>query len=251
MEASMKIQIRTDLRFFLLTITLSWLLCEAGVSGQTIFGRISGSVTDGLGSGVPGAKVSIVNEATQFTRQVTTDPNGYYVATNLPVGEYRVKVEASGFKGSTKMGYDLIADGRLTVDFALAPGEVTESIEVSAATGETVNSTSGEVARVIDQAQVQDLALNGRNYMELTALIPGAPLLTDDPLALATSLDVSQPINGNRGNTNNLTVDGGFNLDSGSNGSQVNNVGIDFIREVNIKTSNFSAEFGRNSGASI
>jgi Carboxypeptidase regulatory-like domain len=242
---------RIQTRAFLLTITLSGLLCWTGVSAQTIFGRISGTVTDGLGSGVPGAKVSIVNEATRLTRKVATDPNGFYVATNLPVGEYRVTVEAPGFKGSTKTGYDLIADGRLTVDFALAPGEVTESVEVSAATGETVNSTSGEVARVIDQSQVQDLALNGRNYMELTALIPGAPLLTDDPLALATSLDVSQPINGTRGNTNNLTVDGGFNLDSGSNGSQINNVGIDFIREVNIKTSNFSAEFGRNSGASI
>jgi outer membrane receptor protein involved in Fe transport len=66
-----------------------------------------------------------------------------------------------------------------------------------------------------------------------------------------TSLSTSQPINGNRGNANNLTVDGGFNLDSGSNNSQINNVGIDFIQEVKIQTSNFSAEYGRNSGASI
>ena len=87
--------------------------------------------------------------------------------------------------------------------------------------------------------------------MQLTTLIPGAPLLNDDQLGLTTSLSTSQPINGNRGISNNLTVDGGSNLDSGSNASQINNVGIDFIREVNVKTSNFSAEFGRNSGASI
>src|SRR5262249_55213204 len=123
--------------------------------------------------------------------------------------------------------------------------------EIVAATGETVNSTSGEVARVIDQSQVQELALNGRNYLQLTTLIPGAPLLNDDQLGLMTGLSVSQPINGTRGNQNLLTVDGGFNPDSGSNGSQINNVGVDFIREVNIKTSNFSSEYGRNSGSSI
>src|SRR5207247_2846700 len=87
--------------------------------------------------------------------------------------------------------------------------------------------------------------------MQLTTLIPGVPLLTDDQLALMTGLSVSQPVNGTRGNQNLLTVDGGFNLDSGSNNSQINNVGIDFVREVDIKTANFSAEFGRNSGASI
>jgi hypothetical protein len=221
------------------------------LQAQTIFGRISGTVTDGSSASVPGVTIRITNEATRLSREVMTDPNGFYVATNLPVGTYRVSIEALGFKKSVKTGYELVADGRLTVDFALEPGAVTESIEVKAAAGETVNSTSGEMARVIDLSQTQSLALNGRNYMQLTSLIPGAPSLTDDQLELATSLNVQQPINGNRGNTNNLTVDGGFNLDSGSNGSQINNVGIDFIKEVNIKTSNFSAEYGRNSGASV
>lgn len=218
---------------------------------QSITGRISGTVTDANGAAVPGAEVKITNDATQQARAVMTDPNGFYVATNLPVGNYTLMVERSGFKKTSKSGYNLVADGRLTVDFALEAGAVTETIEVVASSGETVNSTSGEVARVIDQSQVQELALNGRNYLQLTTLIPGAPLLTDDPLALMTDLSVNQPINGNRGNTNLLTVDGGFNLDSGSNNSQINNVGIDFIREVSVRTSNFSAEYGRNSGASI
>lgn len=218
---------------------------------QTITGRISGAVTDSTGAAVPGVAVKITNEATQQTRSAMTDPNGFYVATNLPVGNYTVTVEHQGFKRATKTGYNLIADGRLSVDFALETGAVTESVEIVAATGEAVNSVSGEVARTVDQSQVQELALNGRNYLQLTTLIPGAPLLEDNALSLTTSLSTSQPINGNRGNANNLTVDGGFNLDSGSNGSQINNVGIDFIREVSIKTSNFSAEYGRNSGASI
>jgi carboxypeptidase family protein len=224
---------------------------SSGALAQTITGRISGTVTDSNGAAVPGVTVKIINEATQQTRNATTDPNGFYVATNLQVGNYSVTIEHRGFKKATKTGYNLVADGRLTVDFALEAGAVTEAVEIVASSGESVNSTSGEVARVIDRAQVQELALNGRNYLQLTTLIPGAPLLTDDPLALMTDLGVNQPINGNRGNTNLLTIDGGFNLDSGSNNSQINNVGIDFIQEVKVQTSNFSSEYGRNSGASI
>lgn len=218
---------------------------------QTITGQISGRVTDSSGGVLPGTTVTITNVDMQVSRPAITDSNGYYVATNLQLGTYSVTVEKSGFKKSSKTGYTLIADGRLTVDFELEAGQVSESIEVVGAAGETVNTTSSEVARVIDTEQVQSLALNGRNYMQLTTLIPGAPLLNDDQLGLTTSLSTSQPINGNRGISNNLSVDGGYNLDSGSNASQINNVGIDFIREVNVKTSNFSAEFGRNSGASI
>lgn len=235
---------------------LFFALCLVGcfsvwASAQTNTGRISGTVTDSSGAAVPGAIVKIISKANSQTRTATTDPNGFYLATNLPIGNYDVSIEQQGFKKITRTDYNLTADGRLTVDFALEAGAVTETVEIVASTGETVNSTSGEVARTIDQSQVQELALNGRNYMQLTSLIPGAPLLEDNALSLTTSLSVSQPINGNRGNANSLSIDGGSNLDSGSNGSQVNNVGIDFIREVSIKTSNFSAEYGRNSGASI
>jgi carboxypeptidase family protein len=236
----------TPLLYLLLTLVL-----DAGTAAQTITGRISGTITDTNGAALPGATVKVTNTATRNVRTAMSDPNGFYVVTNLSVGDYTVTVEAKDFKKAIKSGYSLVADGRLTADFMLEPGQVTEVVEVSASVGETVNSTSGELARVIDQAQVQELALNGRNYMQLTTLIPGAPLLNDDQLAMMTDLGVSQPINGNRGNSNLLTIDGGFNLDSGSNGSQINNVGVDFIREVAVRTSNFSAEYGRNSGASI
>jgi hypothetical protein len=105
---------------------------------------------------------------------------------------------------------------------------------------------------VIDQQQVQNLALNGRNYIQLLSFVPGVALLNDDQLELTTSLATNnQSINGNRGQTNNVTIDGGFNLQSGSNASQINNLGIDYIQEVKIQTSNFSAEYGRNSGAQV
>jgi len=162
---------------------------------QTITGQISGRVTDSSGGVLPGTTVTITNVDRQVSRPALTDSSGYYVATNLALGTYSVTVEKSGFKKSSKTGYTLIADGRLTVDFELEAGQVSESIEVVGAAGETVNTTSSEVARVIDTDQVQSLALNGRNYMQLTTLIPGAPLLNDDQLGLTTSLSTSQPIN--------------------------------------------------------
>lgn len=222
-----------------------------GVQGQTLTGRISGTVTDFSGAVLPGVKVTVTNDETKLERTVETDANGFYVATNLPVGNYSVTVERQGFKKAGKTGYSLVTDGRLTIDFVLEAGAVTETVEVTASAGETVNSTSGEVARTIDGSQVQELALNGRNYFQLTTLIPGAPLLNDDQLELMTSLAIGQPINGSRANSNTPTVDGVLNAVSGSYNSQINNVGVDFIQEVAIKTSNFSAEYGRKSGASI
>ena len=229
------------------------IICAAvSTPGQTIFGRISGTVKDSNGAAIPNATITITNLATNLVRTASTDEDGFYTATNLPVGTYTVAAVGKGFKKAEEAGIALTADGRLTIDLALEPGQVTETVQVSTSVGETVNTTSGEVARVVDQRQVQNLALNGRNYMQLVTLIPGAVILDEDQLALTTSLSISQAaVNGNRPNYNSLSVDGGFNMDSGSNNSQVNNVGIDFVEEVKIQTSNFSAEYGRNAGAQI
>jgi len=219
-------------------------------AAQTTTGRISGTVTDPQGGVLPGATVTVTQDRTGFTRSSTTDQHGAYVFVSLPVGTYAVAVEMQGFQKSVKTGYTLIADGRITADFTLPVGDITETVEVTVE-GETVNTVSGEIARVVDREQVQNLALNGRNYMQLATLIPGSPLLNDNALDIMTGLGIGASINGSRGNASLLTVDGGFNMDSGSNNSQISNVGIDFIEEVSIKTANFSAEYGRNSGANI
>src|SRR5688572_3743961 len=233
-------------------VLLLALVAYPGVHAQTVVGRISGTVQDANGANVPNATVKIINSATNAERTVTTDENGFYTVTNLPVGTYTIEAEQKGYKKALVSGQNVTADARLTVDLRLEAGEVSETVEIVAAAGETVNTTSGEVARVIDRQQVQNLALNGRNYIQLLSLVPGVALLNDDQLELTTSLATgNQSINGNRGQTNNVTVDGGFNLQSGSNASQINNVGIDYIQEVKIQTSNFSAEYGRNSGAQV
>jgi hypothetical protein len=215
-------------------------------------GRISGTVSDNSGAVIPGAAVIVINQATQLTWKAETAANGFYVVANLPVGAYSVEIAAAGFRKAEKTGYDLTDNGRITADFALEIGAVTESVVVTAVKGETVNTVSGEVGRTVDSEQIEDLALNGRNYMQLVSMTPGVALLDEDQMAMATSLYVNnQSVNGSRVNSNFLMVDGGMNLDSGSNRAQTNNVGVDFISEVKVQSSAFSAEFGRNTGASI
>lgn len=226
-------------------------LCLPG-QAQTVVGRVSGTVQDSAGAAIPNAAITITNTATNLVRTGTADENGFYTVTNLPVGTYRIEAEQKGFKKAVIADQGITADARVTVDLTLEPGQVSETVQIVGAAGETVNTTSGEVSRVIDRQQVQNLALNGRNYIQLLSVVPGVALLNDDQLELTTSLATgNQSINGNRGQTNNVTVDGGFNLQSGSNASQINNVGIDYIQEVKIQTSNFSAEYGRNSGAQV
>src|SRR5713101_3382232 len=221
-------------------------------SAQDVFGRISGTVTDTQGAVIPDATITITDEQTRIARTLKTDAHGYYVADELPVGKYTVSATAQqGFKGIKKTGNDLSAGARLAVDLRLEVGATTDVVEVTA-TGETVNTVSGELARTVDSRQVQNLALNQRNYVQLVSLIPGAALTTFDQQSLTTGQSTTaSSVNGRRADGNNFAVDGGFNMDSGSNSTQLNNVGIDFIQEVSIKTSNFSAEYGRNSGASV
>jgi hypothetical protein len=227
------------------------LMSSSSVLGQTTFGRVSGTITDSAGAAIPNASVTVSNPATNFSRTATTDNSGFYTVTNIPVGTYTLLVEMQNFKKAVRQDNIINADSRLTVDVALETGQMSEVVvEVTPGSGETVNTTSGEVAKVIDNQQLSNLALNGRNYYQLLSLIPGAVATADD--ALDTNLATNTiNINGNRGVANLLTVDGGTNNNAGSNASQINNVGIDFIQEVKLQTSNFSAEYGRNAGAQI
>jgi Carboxypeptidase regulatory-like domain len=239
----------------LIMVLTAFLLVGSGerLVAQDIFGRIAGTVTDSSGATVPNVKVEITNEATQIARTVTADKNGYYAADELAAGTYTVTVKQPGFKATTKIGNVLIAGGRLTVDLSLEVGVVTETVTVTA-TGDTVNTTSGEISTTITQQQVLNMALNQRHYESLISLVPGAALQGSgtNPAALTTNYNTSVAVtNGQRADGQNFSVDGGFNLDSGSNNSTFNQVGIDFIQEVDVQTSNYDAEFGRSASATI
>uniref|UniRef100_Q01QH6 TonB-dependent receptor n=1 Tax=Solibacter usitatus (strain Ellin6076) TaxID=234267 RepID=Q01QH6_SOLUE len=239
-----------DLQFSRLAVLC--LLTSGTLFAQNNTGRISGTITDHSGSVIAGATVTVANQATKVTEKVTTESSGYFVVPDLQVGTYDVTVEATGFRRAEKTGYDLVDGGRITADFKMEIGTVTDSITVTEILGESVNTVSGELAHTIDSQQVQDLALNGRNYLQLVSLMPGVALLDEDQMATTTSLSVTTwTANGARPGTAHLMIDGGMNLDSGSNGSQVNNVGVDFVQQVSAQTSGVSAKYGRNSGAAV
>ncbi|QNI38422.1 carboxypeptidase regulatory-like domain-containing protein [Edaphobacter sp. 4G125] len=216
---------------------------------QTSFGQISGIVLDPSGAAVPDAAITITSTNTQATRTATSDSSGNYIVTNLPIGMYSISVTKTGFQTAKQSGVSISADAKVTSNFTLPVGQTSETVEVQGGAIESLNTTSGELARVIDSTQVSNLALNGRNYTQLLTLVPGAVVTNPDIFSVTTSLaSTNQTINGNRSDTNNLTVDGAYNQVAGSNGSLMNNVGADFIQEVKIDTSNASAEFGRASG---
>jgi hypothetical protein len=228
------------------------LLSTGMLFAQNNNGRISGTITDRSASAVTGASVTVTNQATRVSQKAATNGDGYFVVPDLPVGAYDVTVEATGFRKAEKTGYDLVDGGRITGDFKLEIGTLTDSITVTEILGESVNTVSGELSHTIGSEQVQDLALNGRNYLQLVSLMPGVALLDEDQMATTTSLSVTTwTANGARPGTAHLMVDGGMNLDSGSNGSQINNVGVDFVQQVSAHTSGVSAKYGRNSGASV
>ena len=133
---------------------------------QVNVGRIQGTVTDATGAALPGVTVTASQKATGLSLTAVSDSKGDYVFNALPTGQYTVSAELQGFKKLSKTGYDVVADGRVTVNLALELGAMTETLEVTAQIGETVNTTSGELSRIIDAEQVQNLGLNGRNYLE-------------------------------------------------------------------------------------
>lgn len=242
-------QTRFRAAWCVLLLAIGFSFSAVSAYAQSSFGQISGIVLDPTGAAVPDAAITITSMNTQATRTVSSDPNGNYIATNLPIGLYSITVTKTGFQTAKQSDVSITADAKVTSNFTLTVGQTSETVEVQGGAIETLNTTSGELARVIDSKQVDNLALNGRNYTQLLTLVPGAVVTNPDIFSVTTSLaSGNQTINGNRSDTNNLTVDGAYNQVAGSNGSLMNNVGPDFISEVKIDTSNASAEYGRTSG---
>ena len=227
-------------------------LCRAEASAQIITGQISGTVKDASGAALPGVRVTVSDQQTSLQRTATSDSDGFYLVTNLPPGSYRVRVEHSGFKNWEQSNLQLNAGDRLNVNPDLQIGAVTETVTV-AATGEKVETDNGSVGQLIDGNQARDLSLNGRNLMTLLMIVPGVAVTTDifDRGGMTYGSIGTYNINGLRSTSNSVTVDGGYNQDSGNITSLTNNVSVDFVGEVKIASSAYSAEYGRTGGAQV
>lgn len=218
--------------------------CSSSLLGQSARARIIGTVTDPQGAVVPGAEVTVTNVATGIKNKATTDQEGHYQALELPIGDYRVKVERQGFKTTETAKYNLEINQVLRIDVRLPIGANTETVEVTgeAALVETVNPTLG--ASVTGEA-ILDLPLNGRNVLDLAGLQPGVTPHNPDDTSAGTF-----NIAGGRSDSVTFLLDGGVNNNLLSNGV-VYNPDPDTVQEFRILTSNYTAEYGRNAGGVI
>ena len=141
--------------------------------GQSGRASIAGTVTEQTGAVVPDAKIVVTDAVTGQSREVVTAENGTYVVPLLPVGTFSVACSRPGFKTETRIGVKITADEKATVDFSLAVGEVTQTVEVSAG-AETINTTNGAIGQIVEQTAIVELPINGRNPAELVFLAPGA-----------------------------------------------------------------------------
>jgi Carboxypeptidase regulatory-like domain/TonB-dependent Receptor Plug Domain len=231
------------------TIVAAILLPACICWSQTNVGRISGTVQDASGALIPNAAVNVTNPATGFRQSLNTDASGLFVFPSLPAGTYDLRVEHQGFKASEDRGLVLDAASSRDVTIVLDVGQITESVSVSA-TAEQVQTTSGNVGRVINEQQVSQIALNGREYTQLLRLVPGVMATTLNVFNPQLALD-QQRVNGIRTQSSYFLVDGAENHDNGANSNGLVDPNIDAISEVKLDTSSYSAEFGGRAGATI
>jgi hypothetical protein len=212
-----------------------------------VTGTISGYVRDPSGASVAGAKVT----ATQTERGISTvteaNAEGFYNFVALEPGPYTLTVERAGFQTYVRESLLLTVRQNLRVDLDLQLGALTKTVTVTAE-APLVDTTSGTVSSLVDDRRIVDLPLNGRNVMTLAALVPGV-LSVEAPESLSSARGGPQMnANGGRGNMNLYTFDGSFFVNPSRN-TGMNYPPPDAVQEFRLLTSNFDAEYGRNSGS--
>jgi Carboxypeptidase regulatory-like domain/TonB dependent receptor len=212
-------------------------------------GTISGVVRDSSGSVVPGVSITVMNQQTQVPQVTVSDDSGYYVFANVRPGMYDVRVELQGFKKFERTGQKVDAASTLTINATLEPGNLSETVTVTAESTPLQSDT--QVRKTIDTTDIQDLALNGRNPINLALLktgVRGGTFNSFNPDSLTTG---GYNINGSRSDENLITVDGVVATRTRSSGAIVGTQNVDAIDEVQILTSNYLPEYGRASGGQI
>jgi hypothetical protein len=210
-------------------------------------GTIVGTVLDPSGLPVAGARLIIRNPATNATREAETAANGEYFAAVLPAATYEVAVEAPNFRRAVREAVKLDVGETVRVDFRLELGEFNQSITVEGAPALVQADRSG-LGQVIDGRKLVELPLNERNFLNFALLVPGAHAPSDGSQNSTQGAAVS--VNGAREQANNYLLDGIDNNDQSIN-IYAALPSVDAIQEFQVHTSNYSAEFGRNSGAQV
>jgi hypothetical protein len=232
-------------------VALIVLLAAIPVLAQVPTGTIMGVVKDSSGAVVAGATVTILSPETGLTRPVTTGDDGAYRAPNLPIGHYDVKAERTGFRTETQQGLTLNVSDNAVINFTLQVGTSAQEVVVTSE-AEQVNTSTSALGGLVNEQQMADLPLNGRNYMDLSLMQPGVTQDRNNGQYQGGSTQYSS--NGAPVRSNNFTLDGapvstlmGRAPTSGAG----NSMGVDGIKEFKVITSNFAAEYGMTMGSQM
>lgn len=216
-------------------------------------GTVLGTVKDSTGAVVPNAQVSLLNTGTGAKLQAKTDTNGNYEFVNQRLGTYRVQAELAGFKPAGSSNFELATNARQRVDLELKVGETTTAVDVSASALQLETETSSR-GQVIRTQEIVELPLNGRSYADLTLLVPGVAKSFLENQS-DSSRDASFNVNGQRSELNNFMLDGVDNNSYGTSNQGFSNQVIqpnpDALSEFKVETNNYSAEYGRATGAVV
>ena len=216
---------------------------------QEIAGTIRGTLLDPSGGVISGGKVTAIHVETGLTRTVTSDAQGSYLVVELPVGHYRLEAEAKGFQKYVQEGISLDVNQSATLTVHLAIGMSTEEIQVHA-DASLLEVPVSSLGKTVQERDILDLPLNGRNFSQLGLLQPGVVPITPGLAEAGGSLRNGQAyaVNGQRPESNNFLIDGANNFNA-VDGGLVIQLPIDSISEFRILTHTANAEFGHSTGS--
>ena len=218
------------------------------LQAQGLTGQISGTVTDSTGAVLPGVTVVITNIGTGLRREAVTDSEGVFRFPDLLAGTFRVTVTMQGFKTYEQQGIVLSATDRVQLrPIALDVGGLAETITVQSEALQ-VQTTNGARTALITRENIEDIALKGRDFAGMLKLVPG---VIDTRNREAPGWENMNNLSINGRTSFNFSYDGVTNKDTGQNGANYAAPALDSIAEIKIQTSNFQAEYGRSSGATI
>jgi hypothetical protein len=230
-------------------VGLACLADATSVRAQTTSASVAGTVKDSQSGALPGATVALTSRTQGNTLSVVSDDQGRFVFPIVRPDTYTLKVTMQGFKGLQQTNLVVNANDKLALGvLTLEVGGIEENVSVLARVSE-LQAESGERSFTMENETLQNIANNGRAIFTFATLVPGVStaLQNDQPQVEAASLVV----NGQRPNSNNMTIDGVANIDTGNNGGNMATTNIDAVSEFKILTNAYQAEYGRAVGGQI
>ena len=243
-----------DVLYIAVVFCISFFAVTGNVYGQAATTSISGRVSDPSGAAIPDAPVTIKNTATSATETAITDSQGRYTVPQLGIGTYDITVTKTGFQTAVRSGVTLTVGADLVIDFHLTLGQANESVNVSGEITQ-VETTSAAVSSLVNQTQMRELPLNGRDWEQLILLAPGVTSYPAGGSSALTSVANAYSISGTRpeGYSNMLDGEDVLNWWQRNAGADVTgtSLGIDAIAEFQTLTGTYGAQYAGNGGAIV